>query len=143
MKILNRILLSVVITIALAGAGACSPSYDTATVNTLTEKVSAGAELTQTDYSEMIEQYGVALEYLVAATDSVMLESNPETRLALGRQLRDNAGFRQMQRVWSDFGSVLFQARAHGELDDVNLNAYMELAPYSDRFGRNMAMLHP
>ena len=139
MKILNRILTI----IAIAALSACTNTYDTTTARNLSEKVSAGTELTQTDYSEMIEQYGVALEYLVAATDSVMLEHDPQTRAVLGRELRTQPKYREMQRVWSDFGSVLFQARAHGLLDSDNINAYMELTPYSDRYGRNMASLRP
>lgn len=143
MKILYRILFSAVVCAVILSMSGCSQSYDATKAETLSEKISAGGDLTQADYNAMIEQYGYALDYLVSTTDSLMLESDLQQRSQLGNRLRLDPEYQQMQRVWSDFGSTLFQARARGLLDQQNLNAYMDLASYSDRYSRNLAAINP
>lgn len=122
-------------------ASGCSSGYDSAKCERLSERLSSGDELTQDEYAKIIEQYDNALEYLVQRTDSVMLIQDPGRRLEHGRRLRTEAEFNERWQVMFDFGSALYQARAAGLLNDLNLNNYMELIPYNERLSRNMASI--
>ena len=131
--------LLILLLLAAALSGACSPSYNHDTCRELAEKHSRGEELTQDEYSRMIEQYHIVLEYLVQRTDSVMLIGDSAERHSAGARLRADNDFNEHWQVMFDFGSVLYQARAAGKLDDLNLNTYMELLPYTARISSNMA----
>lgn len=119
----------------------CTRSYDSATCQRLSDKLSGGEQLTQDEYARMIEQYDLVLEYLVQRTDSVMLIEDDMQRLDVGHRLRDDDEFNERWHVMFDFGSALYQARAAGLLSDFNLNNYMELLPYTERISRNMASI--
>lgn len=139
MKFKQFIPILAVAVLAILSLEGCSRSYDYATCESLTEKLSRGEELSQDEYARMIEQYDFVLEYLVQRTDSVMLVQDEAERDELGRKLRNDSEFNERWQVMFDFGSALYQARAAGLLSDFNLNYYMELLPYTDRISRNMA----
>lgn len=141
MKILPRITLFALLAAAVFSLAGCTRSYDSATCQRLSDKLSGGEQLTQDEYARMIEQYDLVLEYLVQRTDSVMLIEDDMQRLDVGHRLRDDEEFNERWQVMFDFGSALYQARAAGLLSDFNLNNYMELLPYTERISRNMASI--
>lgn len=141
MKFKHFIPILAVLAVALLALPGCSRSYDSATCEHLSDKLSRGEDLTQDEYAKMIEQYDFVLEYLVQRTDSVMLIEDDLQRLEVGHRLRDDSEFNERWQVMFDFGSALYQARAAGLLSDFNLNYYMELVPYTERISRNMASI--
>lgn len=141
MKLKQLIPLIAVVALALTSLAGCSRSYDPATCERLSDKLSRGESLTQDEYAKMIEQYDFVLEYLVQRTDSVMLIEDEDQRALTGQGLREDKEFNERWQVMFDFGSALYQARAAGLLSEFNLNNYMELLPYTDRISRNMASI--
>lgn len=142
MKLPSSVKLYILATLTVL-LSACSHGYDASKCADLTSKMATGQKLSQDDYADMIEQYGIVLDYLVNRTDSVVMLRDSAERHEAGMRLRADSLFRQRTETMLSFSSALFRARASDRLNDFNLNNYLDLAPYSTRFSDNMTRMAP
>lgn len=140
-KLTGKISICLTVAAAVLAITGCTRGYNSSECDQLSDRISSGQQLSQDDYAKIIEQYDNVLEYLVQRTDSLMLIQDPARRQEHGQRLRAEAEFNERWQVMFDFGSALYQARAAGLLNDLNLNNYMELIPYNERLSRNMASI--
>ena len=120
---------------AYALTASCSrggADYDRDLCRTLSTKIERHDELSQRDYSLMIEQDRQILQYLISCADDIR-NTPVEERDHAWRNLTANPDYMERFGYLFTLGSALYQADIDGSLNEDNARKYKALDEYNER----------
>lgn len=130
---MKKILYSAVAIVALMSCSTDgSVSYDPDLCTELSKKIERRDSLSQKDYSQIIDQNGEILKYLVGRASTVA-EMPDSCRTRAWRELLAEPEYLERFGYMFTLGSALYQAESQGRLDKKNARRYAELDRYNER----------
>lgn len=130
MKRISIILLAFVALIITSCGGA---KYSTEKSQELVEKIKSGAELTQSDYSDMIDQCSGGMDIVMEKIKAIDKSDKQQAAVQIFALMMDG-------EVQSVIGSceVMEQALKNGDLDDSNKKKYEEYLAKEEKLGQEL-----
>ena len=135
----NRFYISVLAAalLCVASCGHSAPTYDAGLCQKLAEQIDRRQQLTQEDYSSMIQQNIAILQYLIDKNKAVAATPEADRPDEWSRLVHDEDYMERFGYLFT-IGSALYQADSDGLLDEANRKAYAEV----DRYNSELARYH-